>query len=330
MNNKNIFDNPINDHKTKINIINYLYNTLNLSNYRYNILNNISKLLFLQQNEHYVSPNYKGFNYFLIFTIINNNKLCIIIDRKKLSYHKNQLDIKNLQLYNLKIECDDELYKGSILDCKLINNKSENIFIIQDYFYLAGENYLNLDLVNKLNYINNYINNVKSNYLIKINKLFNYKELNNLINNLQSLPYKNTGLVFYPKKSGITIFFIETKNEKININSSNELIEEKSYNIINNYVNFLKSREYSYESNGKNKNFFLSKTNIPDVYNLHEIDTNDKSELGNSSNFKIGIACIPNLKISQMCEELINDYPVKFNCIYCNKFNKWIPLNKID
>jgi hypothetical protein len=321
MNNKNIFSNPINDSKIKINIINYLYSTLNLSNYRYNILNNISKLIFLQQNEHYVSPNYKGFNYFLIFTNINNNKICVIIDRKKLSYHKNQLDIKKLQLYTLKIECNDDLYKGTIIDGKLINKNSENIFIVQDYFYLAGENFINLDLVNKLNNINNYINNIKSNLLIKINKLFYYNELNDLINNLQSLSYENNGLIFYPKKSGITILFIETKNEKININnSSNELIEEKTYNIINDYVNFLKSREYSYELNGKNKNLLLSKTNIPDVFNLYEIDTNEK----------IGIACIPNLKISQMCEELINDIPVKFNCIYCNKFKKWIPLKKID
>ena len=35
------------------------------------------------------------------------------------------------------------------------------------------------------------------------------------------------------------------------------------------------------------------------------------------------------LKISQMCDSIIKDSPVLFNCIYSNKFKKWIPLNII-
>ena len=90
------------DFITRNNIIDYIYNKLeDLYKYSYNILNTISKLKFLKNNEHYVSPNYKGFNYLLVFTIINNNNYCIAIDRRKLSYKKEHIDIKLLNIYKL-------------------------------------------------------------------------------------------------------------------------------------------------------------------------------------------------------------------------------------
>ena len=58
----------------------------------------------------------------------------------------------------------------------------------------------------------------------------------------------------------------------------------------------------------------LIKTHIPDVYNVFDNDN------------KLGIASIPSLKISHMCDELIQTEPVKFHCTYCNKFKKWIPI----
>ena len=47
-------------------VIEFLYKTINISNYRYSILTSIDKLIYLQENEHYVSVNTKGFNYFFI------------------------------------------------------------------------------------------------------------------------------------------------------------------------------------------------------------------------------------------------------------------------
>jgi hypothetical protein len=53
------------DKDIKHKVIDYLYNSLQLSNYRYLMLDSIQKLKNLQENIHYVSPNYKGLNYFL-------------------------------------------------------------------------------------------------------------------------------------------------------------------------------------------------------------------------------------------------------------------------
>ena len=59
---------------------------------------------------------------------------------------------------------------------------------------------------------------------------------------------------------------------------------------------------------------------IPDVYDIAEKENGDKE----------GIAMIPNLKISQLCDDLIGDKPVKFNCTFSNKFKKWIPLTVVS
>ena len=87
--------------------------------------------------------------------------------------------------------------------------------------------------------------------------------------------------------------------------------------MIYNFVEFIKTRTYSYEKGNKMKKFYLSKTNIPDVYNYSEKEDSER----------LGIVEIPSLKISQMCDDNIQDKPVKFNCIYNTKFKKWIPIN---
>ena len=68
----------------------------------------------------------------------------------------------------------------------------------------------------------------------------------------------SNGLIFYPVRSGNSIIHIEKKMEKIGIQSSqNENINNKSYYLIFNFVDFLKSRVYSYENENKYKVFFI-------------------------------------------------------------------------
>ena len=90
--------------------------------------------------------------------------------------------------------------------------------------------------------------------------------------------------------------------------------------MIHDLKNFLISRNYSYETNGKKKNMYVEKTEISDVYNIY--DTNMKED-------KIGIAHIPNIKISQYCYENIKNKEL-CQCIYHKDFSKWIPLKIIS
>jgi hypothetical protein len=313
------------DNDVKYKVIEYLYSKLDLSKYRYNILNNIQKLKFLQETEHYISPNFKGFNYLLLMLVINDKQYCVAIDRKKLSYHKTQLDMKTIQIIQLNIKFSDQIFNGTILDGKLINQKNEYIFLIQDCFYLMGDKMFGMEMNNKMQHLdsimkNNFKKEKNPNFEFKLNKLYNYEDLEGLVSNLPNLPLAINGLIFYPKLSGINILHVEKKVEKIDINSNNkEIIEQKTYHIIHDFVNFLKSRNYSYENNGKNKTLWLSRTAIPDVYDISEKENGDK----------LGIALIPNLKTSHMCDNLVNDKSVKFNCILSVKFKKWIPLNPV-
>jgi hypothetical protein len=316
------------DNNIKYKIIDYLYEKIDLQNYRYIILNKIETLKFLQDNEHYISPNYKGYNYLLIMLTINNIQYSVAIDRRKLSYHKAQLDIKNIQIIQIQINTSESIFRGSIFDGKLIQKNNEYIFLIQDCFYMMGNKIFEMEMSQKLIHLdsilkNHFNNNYCTNFEFKLNKLYKYENLNELIYEIiPKLNIQLNGLIFYPSFSGINILHIEKKKDKVEINSTNntDIINNKSFNIIDNYVNYLKNRTYSYEQNGKIKTFWLIKTAIPDVYSLSD---------NINSNEKIGIALIPSLKISHMCEELIINKPTKFSCIFSNKFKKWIPLYMI-
>ena len=84
---------------------------------------------------------------------------------------------------------------------------------------------------------------------------------------------------------------LEKPKEKVEF-TSNENVSNKSYQLIKDFVDFLKVRKYSYE-NGRTKILVLEKTDITDVYNVYTINESEK----------LGIAHIPNLRISSMCNE---------------------------
>jgi hypothetical protein len=314
------------DFGVKKKIIDFLYNSLNLSKHRFVMLNTVKKLEFLKDNEHYCSPSFKGFNYFLIFMMIEGKKYCVAIDRRKLSYHESQVDLKTVFMVKINVKVSDNIFNGTIFDGKLIESSKKFIFLIQDCFYLMGKKIIDLEMQEKMEHMDNilkiHFNNsdVCSNLNFKINKLWTYKQLDELINNI--IPNCNIptqGLVFYPKNSGIFIIHIEKKHDKVEIETTqNQVIESKTYDLIYNFVNYLKSRTYSYEKGNKLRKLWLSRSNIPDVYNLSEKENGER----------IDIAHIPNIKISHLCYDNIpQDKSVKFSCVYHTKFKKWIPVS---
>jgi hypothetical protein len=256
---------------------------------------------------------------------LESKNYCVAIDRKKLSYHKSQLDMKTIQVMRLHLNTTEAIFRGTIFDGKLIQTNNKCIFLIQDCFYLIGNKILDMEMKQQMTHIDSimkthFVSNVKpycSNFEFKLNRLHTYDELEEMIKTMPTLSIGTNGIIFYPPKSGITILHIEKKVEKVEISSNSEVIEQKSYNIIVDFVNFIKSRNYSYESGSKMKYLWLTRTLIPDVYDISETDDGDK----------MGIAMIPNLKTSHMCDMLVQDKSVRFNCVYNNKFKKWIPLN---
>jgi hypothetical protein len=318
------------DLASKQKIIDYLYSNLNLSKHRFIMLNNVSKLEFLRDNEHYVSPSFKGFNYFFMFMNLEMNgekrKYCVAIDRRKLSYHKDQVELKSVFMVKVHMKVSESIFNGTIFDGKLIESSNKFIFLIQDCFYLMGKKILDMEMSQKMGHLDNILKihfsdpNVCDNFSVKLNKLCKYDGLENLINNvLPSCSIPTQGLVFYPKYSGVSIIHIEKKVDKVDIETNQaQVVESKTYDMIYNFVDFIKTRVYSYEKGSKTRKFWLSKSNIPDVYNLSEKEDGEK----------LGIAHIPNVKISHLCDEKVKeDKPVKFNCVYHTKFKKWVPVS---
>jgi len=312
----------INDLDFKNKIIDYLFSTIDISKYRYNLLDSLQQLNFLKLNEHYLSPNFKGYNYFVIFYRNNNVNYCVAVDRKNLSYHRDKIDINKVVIYKIRINTSPAIFRGTILDCKMI----KNIMLIKDCFQMMGNMIIDMEMFEKMLYIDGIIMNqfqkdYCNNFTFKINKLYRYNMLNEVVNSI--IPKCNMeiqGLIFLPKKSGISIIFIDKKQPeiaKVNIvsQSTTDTIASSSYHMIHDMKNFLLSRNYSYETVGKKKNLYVERTNIIDVYNVYENNKDDK----------IGIAHIPNIKISQYCDDNIKDKEL-CQCIYHTGFNKWIPL----
>ncbi len=322
----------INDLDLKTKIIDYIFSIIELSKYRYNMLENIQQLNYLKINEHYVSPNFKGFNYFLLFYKFKDNiqknkesSYCIAIDKKNLSYHKKTIDIKKVFMFRIKFFASSSIFMGSLFDTKLI----KDIMLIKDCYYLMGNNICDMEMNEKLIYLDSIIANqfhkdYCPNFKLKINKLYKYNMLEEIVKKIiPSCDLEITGLIFYPFKSGVSYIFTEKAiGDKNPINQNNtKIVSNDSYNMIHQIKDFLLNRSYSYENNGIKKTLIIEPTSIPDVYNLYENNDNNKD--------KLGIAHIPNYKVSTYCRENIKD-KVKCLCIFYKQFNKWIPLNIIN
>jgi hypothetical protein len=248
----------------------------------------------------------------------------VLINRKKLSYHRNQIYIKNVFIVRVQVSTNNNIFSGTIFDGKIIQKDGKYHFLIHDCYCAMGKKILDMDMEQNMLYLYDVINsnlpiNSCDNFSFKLNKLYKYNDLPELIEKIIPLcGIESSGIIFYPKISGNSIIHIDKKPEKINIDSTQtEVVEAKSYDLIYNFTNFLKSRVYSYEKESKHKILLLSKTSIPDVYEIH----NKKDEP------KLGIAHIPNLKISHYCANNIINPFTKVNCVYNHDFDKWIPLN---
>ena len=308
----------INDLDFKNKIIDYLFNLIDLSKYRYNMLENTQQLQFLKTNNHYVSPNFKGFNYFLLFYKFSNKDkepypYCIAIDKKNLSYHRNTIDVKKIFMYKLKVMASSAIFRGTLFDTKLI----KNIMLVKDCYYVMGNSLIDMDMNDKMIYLDTIIANqfqkeYSTNFKLKINKLYEYSMLNDIITNIiPKCELEITGLVFYPHKSGISYIYTDKKPTEKNNNVN--IVSNESYNMIHEIKEFLSSRTYSYENGNIKKVLIIEPSDITDVFYIYENDD------------KIGIAHIPNYKVSTYCRENIKE-KVKCLCIFNKQFNKWIPL----
>jgi hypothetical protein len=331
----NSYANLIQDNKFKKEILNYLFDRINLNDFRYHMLNSISKLKYLATNDHYILPNFSGKNYLLIFCKIRNIKYSVFIDRKKLKYKLDDIDLSEVLCINLDFKCNDNIFNGTIYDGKMLKDNDNNFtYLINDCFYLAGDSIIDVELFEKFKNIDNTISSKFHSvpspcFNFKYNKLYNYRDLQKLIEtDMKIFTFNPIGLIFSPKKSGISTIYIESKDPKVEIFSSAKednadlTLDCPSYNLIYNLKNILYERTYNYENGDKKKNFLMEKTATPDVYKLFEIASPSTS---------VGVACIPSMKLShRFTDHYKNRSKSKVQCVFSNQHNKWVPLKALE
>lgn len=306
-------------------VINFLYKSLDLYSLRYEKIDKLTSTF------PYITPNYKGVQYFIVFMKITGKSYFVMIEKSKLKFQKNKLDLKKIDLVVIKIS--NELLKtpvmnGSIFDGKLLNSGQSStnpwIFLIHDCFYYDNKSLLNCNIIKKFELMKEMeiikMENCCENFNFKLNVLS--KTDDKTVFTIK--PYAFDGNIYYPEMSGITALFknnITNQSKKpvkiTNNDGTVDVIKPNSLDLITNYVDFLKNRTYSFEMDGEEKEFYMIKTTIPDVYFLSSKDDSNKEH----------IAHIPSLKISQMCDELVPPSgAIKFKCVYSQRFSKWTPI----
>ena len=311
------------DINLKKKLISILFSKVNLSKYRFNMLNQLNKLKFLKMNEHYFSPNFRGVNYIMLFTKIDNKKYCVLIDKKQLSYHIQKINYYKLNIIKLKVFVDNYIFNNTVFDGKFIYSNKYSYFLIKDCYHINNNDITNMEMLKKLTYLDNIIkekfndNNTCENFIFKLNNLKTYDMLKDFLKNRFTHKIPIVGLEFYPKYSGIVMIYLDKEKKEISISNNEKNIESFSLDLITNLPKILMNQKYYYEE-GEHTELYLKKTNIRDVYNVYN----------NVEDEKLSIAHIPNYKTSIYCYKNIpeNEF-VKFNCVYFNKFKKWIPIS---
>ena len=286
-------------------VLDKIYSNVNFQKIRYQILNNKSYLEEIKSSKHYITPHFQGYNYLLVFMIINSVKYNLLI-MKNLKFWKEQNNMQDIKIYKFDTNNSYIDYSTiSIFDGKMINNSNKSSFIINDIYNKTMEN---LTLPEKLELVNDILNKIKindnHNFDCKVCRLYNFSELPDLVfNKLKTTELKINGLMFLPEYTGkYYIYTNDTEFDELKNNSNNNVTITIKKTNTNSEIEF-----------------YMKKTNVPDVYELYD---NDETNL-----VKEGIAHIPNMKTSHYFRNIFqNKNMIKINCIKSDKFNKWIPI----
>lgn len=356
----------VNNDRIKNYIIDYLYDKLEMSEYRYTIVKNISDLFDLRNSKYYVSSNSCGINSFLVFTKNGSNFYSYYVDRRSMSYNKQSLKKNTVQIKEINIPVNKELYNGTIFDGIWIdeelssNNRDSKIkkkyFIITDIYEFCGKKYITMDYFKKMAnfelYLNNYVDNENSNIELIIQRPYQINQIEKMFKehiytNFKKLNIK--GISFFPMNSGSKLIYLFDKDDD---NTKNDLVHgvyEISENNKDNFENKDNNNKNDEDEDDKKKiykfkpssiystdeitlNFLLKKTQLQDVYNMWSIFYTDEKYIYK----KIDIAYIPSYDLSVKLRTMfINKTKIIFECKLDYDRNEWIPIkkssiNKID
>ena len=282
----------ITDFNTKKKILDFLYKNVDTFKIKTSEIKEEKDLMNIKNNRYYIYPNISGKDYIFIAKKIKNIFYAVLIDKDNLKDDIN-LNYNSIDIIGLKIRLSLSVYDGTIFDGRLVNLGGTSIFIINDSYLINGKE-------------------------IKLRK--DREELYHFINdsliiddNMNPISFKINKL--YDLSDIDTIVNDKIKNSKYNVTSLTFTPEEENVKYIH---------EICKVSEKNVKMSFLAKLINVDVVNLYAIDDNNEKR-------KIGIAHIPTIKSSHICNQHIpsDDY-VKVVCKLNTNFRKWQPIEIIN
>lgn len=337
------------DNYTKQQIINFIFSSVELSRFKYKIMEFENELPELNKQKFFVSANFTGSNCLLVFMKIREKFISCLVERKTLSYNKDQVSFDKLNIMPVRIRLDPLIYNGTILDGTLLHKDRQKIYIICDAYLFRGSNMthdkINHKIINLTSYLTSYydMSNPSNNINLTLNTLYDILDTEKLIfeDIPKSIGYSIKGIAFFPEISGTKyLFMFDNANKlkpyvKTNFdNSKIAFTDEKTPTPTNFESSNDKKKKIRYVSKTDDDvfaTFYVHKTDVPDVYKLflvEKIVVNGKNGLKSK---KMGIAYLPDTKSSVLCRNIVGSSPnskALMICKFNNDKNKWIPISK--
>jgi len=284
-------------------VLTYFFDRINYYEYRYLMIKTIDDLKKNEKNIEYVIPHIKGEPYFLIFGSFNRKDVSFLIEKKKLKFNLDQCDINDIKIYQCNYKSTPKTYIGSIFDGRMINSHPNNIFLIQDCYYLDGIKMNAWKLEKKIDYIDEYISRNMKESNLKIRKVDHIGDIVELDKKISTSKVDINGYIFLQGRSGVSYIFIDNNNFSKNDELSVEQINDNK---------FIES-----VTNTNNDTIFLLKKDAkPDVYHIYDKENN-----------LIHFASIPDTKTSQLCyEALKNKDSAYFKCEMDPRWKRYKPI----
>ena len=249
-------------------------------------------------NPHIICLKSSGTPYLLYCTQINNVNYSFLIDKKvKVGY-----DFP--KIYVIPYQFDNSVFTGTLFETELVRDKNQNWFLLLgDIYFHKSANCSNQVIMDRMNLIHRLL---ETDYQagsfcdvcpIQVKSYFDFKDKELILNDyIPSFNYGTRGFYFIP---------LQPRYSKILY-----LFKEGDLQIKKEVKDTL--------------NFLIKQTLKRDVYDLYL--------QGPTNIVKHGIACIPNLKCSQMLrlmfEEVVDELDLCVECRFNKKFEKWEPLHK--
>jgi hypothetical protein len=287
----------ITDIKTKHYIINFIYNTVNVYNYRYKIIDNVDILGEIKQNKEnmYVIPHFQGYNFYMIFLKYDNLNMAVLVDKKNIKYKKEQVNIRDINMYTMNVRCHQDMYKNTFFDGRIIKKNEENIFLIQDCYLLEDNKLFTERMDSKFKTVDDYLGNKLYDKNININviKLYNLDKISEVAEKMKLTDYVINGFIFLPSRSGINYIYVNNLE-----------------------VDQLKSELPKVKQTYDKDTFLIKKTLMREVFDVIDIDTEKR----------LGICYIKDIKQSHEMRNLFKDTIFhRMKCVYNEKFKKYQP-----